>query len=353
MFAPAWSQRTVEDDPGAPFFNETRVRRATVAEARGGVEQLRGRSTATTPAADAGAEGRGRRRHLRQRQRDAGPGAARRRPARRAAPVRLPASRSAPASGCSPTVTPAPRSALLGCEAIGNGVGTPDLRTALDLSGRRRSHPASWGLPQSSGVTETPMSACRRTWTIRLRRRPASAAIRRRPTLRDRRNGGPVRPPRSRQVTTRATPVALELVDRGRQQPARRDPACWKPGPTRSSNSSPCWRRRPRRRRVRRRRSRRADPRAARPRRPCARLGGARTASRQRASDVGDRDRVEHLAAAGSRRSRCARSRAAPRRPRRRRPARPADGDVGRIAGILAPTLTVTSAAHGRAAGSG
>src|SRR6195952_2671975 len=24
MFAPAWSQRTVEDDPGAPFFNETR-----------------------------------------------------------------------------------------------------------------------------------------------------------------------------------------------------------------------------------------------------------------------------------------------------------------------------------------
>ena len=24
MFAPAWSTRTVEDDPGAPFFNETR-----------------------------------------------------------------------------------------------------------------------------------------------------------------------------------------------------------------------------------------------------------------------------------------------------------------------------------------
>jgi dihydrofolate reductase len=24
MFAPAWSSRTVEDDPGAPFFNETR-----------------------------------------------------------------------------------------------------------------------------------------------------------------------------------------------------------------------------------------------------------------------------------------------------------------------------------------
>jgi hypothetical protein len=24
MFAPAWSGRTVEDDPGAPFFNDTR-----------------------------------------------------------------------------------------------------------------------------------------------------------------------------------------------------------------------------------------------------------------------------------------------------------------------------------------
>jgi dihydrofolate reductase len=23
MFAPAWSTRTVEDDPGAPFFNDT------------------------------------------------------------------------------------------------------------------------------------------------------------------------------------------------------------------------------------------------------------------------------------------------------------------------------------------
>ena len=23
MFAPAWSQRTAEDDPGAPFFNDT------------------------------------------------------------------------------------------------------------------------------------------------------------------------------------------------------------------------------------------------------------------------------------------------------------------------------------------
>jgi dihydrofolate reductase len=35
MFAPAWSSRTAEDDPGAPFFNETRkhVVSATLADA--------------------------------------------------------------------------------------------------------------------------------------------------------------------------------------------------------------------------------------------------------------------------------------------------------------------------------
>ena len=35
MFAPAWSTRTVEDDPGAPFFNDTRkyVVSATLADA--------------------------------------------------------------------------------------------------------------------------------------------------------------------------------------------------------------------------------------------------------------------------------------------------------------------------------
>src|SRR3954452_20154479 len=35
MFAPAWSTRTVEDDPGAPFFNETRkyVVSSTLADA--------------------------------------------------------------------------------------------------------------------------------------------------------------------------------------------------------------------------------------------------------------------------------------------------------------------------------
>ena len=37
MFAPAWSTRTVEDDPGAPFFNETpkHVVSATLTEGRG------------------------------------------------------------------------------------------------------------------------------------------------------------------------------------------------------------------------------------------------------------------------------------------------------------------------------
>src|ERR1700712_920378 len=36
MFAPAWSTRTVEDDPGAPFFNETR--KYVVASGRPAVE---------------------------------------------------------------------------------------------------------------------------------------------------------------------------------------------------------------------------------------------------------------------------------------------------------------------------
>ena len=90
MFEPAWSTRTVEDDPGAPFFNDTTkyvvsgtLDRADVAELRGG--------RAVRPRHDPQPQGRGRRRSLRQRQRHAGPGDARGRPGRRAAPVRLPA----------------------------------------------------------------------------------------------------------------------------------------------------------------------------------------------------------------------------------------------------------------------
>ncbi len=38
MFAPAWSMRTVDDDPGAPFFNETRkyVVSSTLSDAEAG-----------------------------------------------------------------------------------------------------------------------------------------------------------------------------------------------------------------------------------------------------------------------------------------------------------------------------
>ena len=54
MFEPAWSTRTVEDDPGAPFFNDTtkyvvsghaRTRR------RGGTPRSSGRTTRTRSAA--------------------------------------------------------------------------------------------------------------------------------------------------------------------------------------------------------------------------------------------------------------------------------------------------------------
>src|SRR5215207_10535659 len=47
MFEPAWSTRTVEDDPGAPFFNETTkyVVSATLMDGRGGTP----RSSGPTP----------------------------------------------------------------------------------------------------------------------------------------------------------------------------------------------------------------------------------------------------------------------------------------------------------------
>ena len=73
---PAWRDRTVEDDPGAPFFNETEKLVVGAQRARRGVGQhhpprrLRRRR-------DPPAQGRARRRHLHLRQRPAGPGAAR------------------------------------------------------------------------------------------------------------------------------------------------------------------------------------------------------------------------------------------------------------------------------------
>src|SRR2546430_6750910 len=90
MFEPAWSTRTADDDPGAPFFNDTtKLRRlgdahnSELAEL-GARRRLRRRC-------DPQLEGQGRRRSLRERQRHARAGVARRRPGRRAASVRLPA----------------------------------------------------------------------------------------------------------------------------------------------------------------------------------------------------------------------------------------------------------------------
>ena len=50
MFEPAWSQRTAEDDPGAPFFNETTkyVVSATLTTASWGNSQLLGPYDPTT-----------------------------------------------------------------------------------------------------------------------------------------------------------------------------------------------------------------------------------------------------------------------------------------------------------------
>ena len=89
MFAPAWSTRTVEDDPGAPFFNDTTKYVVGSPGARRGVGTV-GPARRLRRGGDPAAQGRHRRRHLRLRQRHPGPGDARRRPGRPPAPVRLP-----------------------------------------------------------------------------------------------------------------------------------------------------------------------------------------------------------------------------------------------------------------------
>ena len=65
MFEPAWSTRTVEDDPGAPFFNDT-----TKYVVSGTLTEGTWRNSEIIGAYDAGPdpapEGRGRRRHLRR-----------------------------------------------------------------------------------------------------------------------------------------------------------------------------------------------------------------------------------------------------------------------------------------------
>jgi dihydrofolate reductase len=50
MFAPAWSTRTVEDDPGAPFFNDTR--KYVVSSTLGNAEAVWSNSTVVGYSAD-------------------------------------------------------------------------------------------------------------------------------------------------------------------------------------------------------------------------------------------------------------------------------------------------------------
>ncbi len=79
MFAPAWSTRTAEEDPGAPFFNETPkyVVSGSLTTAEWNNSTVLGPYSADSLR---GLKDQVRRRHLRQRQRHAGPGHARRRP---------------------------------------------------------------------------------------------------------------------------------------------------------------------------------------------------------------------------------------------------------------------------------
>ena len=49
MFEPAWSTRTVEDDPGAPFFNDTTKYVVSPTLDRADVAEHDGASAATTP----------------------------------------------------------------------------------------------------------------------------------------------------------------------------------------------------------------------------------------------------------------------------------------------------------------
>ena len=87
MFEPAWSTRTVEDDPGAPFFNDTPkyVVSSTLETATWNNSTILG---PVRPRGDPSAQGRDQR-HLHERQRHVGAGIDRRRADRRAAPVRL------------------------------------------------------------------------------------------------------------------------------------------------------------------------------------------------------------------------------------------------------------------------
>ena len=81
MFAPAWSTRSAEEDPGAPFMNETPkyVVSSTLSSADWSNSEILG---PYSPEAIRDLKDAHRRRHLRERQRPSGPGHARRRPGR-------------------------------------------------------------------------------------------------------------------------------------------------------------------------------------------------------------------------------------------------------------------------------
>lgn len=87
MFAPAWSTRTVDDDPGAVLQRHRQVRRVLESHPHRLVELHR--AGRLRPGHDPDAQGEGRRHRLRQRKRDAGPSPARGRAGRLAAPVHL------------------------------------------------------------------------------------------------------------------------------------------------------------------------------------------------------------------------------------------------------------------------
>ncbi len=84
-----WSTRTADEDPGAPFMNESPKYVVSSTLRRAELEQLDG-PRRLQRRGDPLAQGARRRRHLRQRQRHPRARDARRRPRRRAAPVRLP-----------------------------------------------------------------------------------------------------------------------------------------------------------------------------------------------------------------------------------------------------------------------
>ncbi len=73
MFAPAWSSRTVEEDPGAPFMNESTKYVVSSTLQEGSWQNTRIRRP-VRPGRHPPGQDRSRRRYLRQRQLHSGPG---------------------------------------------------------------------------------------------------------------------------------------------------------------------------------------------------------------------------------------------------------------------------------------